>query len=103
MSANFASSVRKVLEAQKLSVNAAAKSWCIPQKTLESVVKGTRVPTLDTAEKVAKKAKFELWQMLHADFDPANPPALMPVSPREREFHRRLRELMRDAPVIQDA
>lgn len=101
MSKNFSASVARVLKWRGLSVNAAANEWNVPQKTLESIIKGDRIPKLDTAERIASKARFELWQMLHADFDPGNPPVLMPVTQQEREFHEKLRELMKSAPVSQ--
>ena len=99
VSANFARSVNRVLAHRHMSINAAARAWGVPQKTLEAVVKQTRTPSLDTAEKIAKSADYKLWQMLTDNFDPSNPPMLMPITPQEREFHERLQALMRTAPV----
>lgn len=99
MSANFANSLNRVLAHRHMSINAAARAWGVPQKTLEAVVKQTRTPSLETAEKIAKSADYKLWQMLIEDFDPSNPPMLMPITPQEREFHERLQALMRTAPA----
>lgn len=90
----FAVNVQRVLTHTGLSVNGAARAWSVPQKTLESVVKRMRCPSLETAHAVAKGAGFELWQMLARDFDPANPPVMQPMTPAEVEFYRRLKELM---------
>jgi plasmid maintenance system antidote protein VapI len=95
---HFAASLRRVLEHGQMTVNGAAKKWVVPVKTLESIVKRTRTPTLDTAELLARKAGFELWQMISANFDPANPPVLKAVSPAESELYERMRELARSLP-----
>ena len=73
---HFAANVRRVIDHEQLSVNAAATRWHVPVKTLESIIKRTRTPTLDTADSIARASGFALWQMLAADFDPANPPVL---------------------------
>lgn len=90
----FAANVQRALDQARMSVNGAARAWKVPQKTLESVVKGSRCPSLETAQAIAKGAGYDLWQMLAADFDPSNPPVMQPMSPAEREFYRRVKELM---------
>lgn len=96
----FARNVQSVLTATDLSVNGAAKRWKVAQKTLESVVKGSRCPSLETAQSIAKGAGYELWQMLASDFDPTNPPIMQPMSPAEVEFYRRLKDLMASTPSL---
>ena len=59
----FSANVQRVLDHQALKVNAAATRWKIPQKTLEAIVKGLRVPSIDTAHKVAQAAGYDLWQI----------------------------------------
>lgn len=93
-SAFFAANLQKVLTHQGRATNAAAVAWRVPQKTLESYLKQTRVPSIDTAHAVAEAAGYHLWQMLQEHFDPANPPVMQPVSPEEKRFHEELRALM---------
>ncbi len=95
---HFALNVRKVIDHAQLTVNGAATRWRVPVKTLESIVKRTRTPTLDTAEAVARAAGFELWQMISASFDPADPPVLRAMSPAESELYERMRDLARSLP-----
>lgn len=95
---NFSANLRKVVERSGGSVHGAAQSWKAPYKTLESVLKGQRVPSLDTAERLAKAAGYDLWQMIAANFDPANPPVLRAVSPDEAALYDRLRDLARHLP-----
>lgn len=90
----FSANLIKVLEHETLSVNAAATLWKLPQKTLESLVKRDRVPSVDTAHRVAEAAGFQLWQMLQAEFDPGNPPLMQPVTPEEKIFHAELKALI---------
>jgi hypothetical protein len=90
----FATNVQRVLDHSGLSVNGAANLWAVPQKTLESVVKRLRCPSLETAQAIAKGAGFELWQMLAENFDPSNPPVMQPMTPAEIEFYRLLKNLM---------
>ncbi len=94
LSAIFSANLQKVLTHQSLSVNGAAVSWRVPQKTLESFVKGTRTPSIDTAHIVAQAAGYHLWQMVNEHFDPGNPPMLQPVTPAEKAFHEDLAKLI---------
>jgi plasmid maintenance system antidote protein VapI len=95
---HFAASVRRVIDHERLSVNGAATRWRVPVKTLEAIIKRTRTPTLDTADTIARAAGFALWQMLAADFDPANPPVLRAMSQAEADLYERMRELARTLP-----
>ena len=95
---NFAANLRKVVARMGGSVNGAAQAWKVPTKTLESVLKGQRVPSLDTAERLANAAGYQLWQMIASNFDPANPPVLRAVSPEEAELYARLREMAKHLP-----
>ena len=95
---NFAANLRKVVDRMGGSVHGTAQTWQVPVKTLESVLKAQRIPSLDTAERLAKAAGFELWQMIAANFDPANPPILRAVSPDEAALYERLREMARRLP-----
>lgn len=95
---NFAANLRKVVDRNGGSVHGCAQSWRVPHKTLESVLKGLRVPSLDTAERLAQAAGYELWQMIAAGFDPANPPVMRAVTPQEAALYERLREMARTLP-----
>jgi plasmid maintenance system antidote protein VapI len=95
---NFAANLRKLVERMGGSVNGAAQAWKVPTKTLESVLKGQRVPSLDTAERLAKASGYELWQMIASNFDPANPPILRAVTKEEAALYDRLREMARHLP-----
>lgn len=97
----FASNVRKVIDHEGLSVNGAATRWRVPVKTLEAIIKRQRTPTLDTADTLARAAGFALWQMIAADFDPANPPVLRAMSKSEAELYERMRELAKSLPSSQ--
>jgi plasmid maintenance system antidote protein VapI len=96
---NFAANLQKVVARLGGSVNGAATSWKVPTKTLESVLKGQRIPTLDTAERLANAAGYQLWQMISPNFDPANPPILRAVTQQEAALYERLREMARDLPT----
>lgn len=72
---NFAANLRKVVARMGGSVNGAAQAWKVPTKTLESVLKGQRVPSLDTAERLANA-----------------------VSPEEAELYARLSEMAKHLP-----
>lgn len=93
----FSANVRRVIDHERLSVNGAAARWRVPVKTLEAIIKRQRTPGLDTAEAISKAAGFELWQMIAANFDPADPPVLRAISRAEAELYERLRLLARDA------
>jgi plasmid maintenance system antidote protein VapI len=95
---HFAANVRRVIEHEGLSVNGAATRWRVPVKTLEAIIKRQRTPTLETADALARAAGFALWQMIAANFDPANPPVLRAMSQAEAELYERMRELARSLP-----
>ncbi len=97
----FATNLIKVLTHLDLTPNGAASRWRIPQKTLESVVKCTRVPSLETAERIAKKTGFELWQLLSPNFDPSNPPMIVPLTPEEQQFYEDFKELINKSKLGQ--
>jgi hypothetical protein len=96
---NFAANLQKVVTRLGGSVNGAATSWKVPTKTLESVLKSQRIPTLDTAERLANAAGYHLWQMISPNFDPENPPILRAVTQQEAALYERLREIARDLPA----
>jgi hypothetical protein len=95
---NFAANLQKLVALHGGSVNGAATSWKVPTKTLESVLKAQRIPTLDTAERLASAAGYSLWQLLAADFDPSNPPVLRAVTAKEAALYERLKALARELP-----
>lgn len=100
----FATNVRRVLDHGQMSVNGAAHQWRVPQKTLESIIKQSRCPSLETAHAIARGAGFDLWQMLAENFDPSNPPVMQPMTPAEIEFYRKIRDLMsRSAGIVSSA
>ena len=95
---NFAANLQKLVALHGGSVNGAATSWKVPTKTLESVLKAQRIPTLDTAERLASAAGYRLWQLLDGDFDPSNPPVLRAVTAKEAALYERLKALARELP-----
>jgi predicted transcriptional regulator len=54
---NYAEMIAKAFTNR--SVNAMAKMWGIPQKTLDRYCKGETLPDYDTAEKIADQAGIE--------------------------------------------
>lgn len=93
----FAENVRRIVADKYASPNAAARAWKVAQKTLEAIMKETRTPGIDTAERVSKAAGYELWQMLQPNMDLRHPPALQPASLEGRELFNRLLDLAKDA------
>ena len=95
---NFSANLQKLVTAHGGSVNGAATAWKVPTKTLESVLKAQRIPTLDTAERLANAAGYPLWQLITEDFDPSNPPVIRAVTAKEAALYERLKALARDLP-----
>ena len=95
---NFSANLQKLVTANGVSVNGAATAWKVPVKTLESVLKGQRIPTLDTAERLANAAGYPLWQLITENFDPTNPPVIRSVTAKEAALYERLKALARDLP-----
>jgi transcriptional regulator with XRE-family HTH domain len=93
---NFSANLQKLVTAHGGSVNGAATAWKVPTKTLESVLKGQRIPTLDTAERLASVAGYPLWQLISSDFDPTNPPVIRSVTAKEAALYERLKALAKD-------
>lgn len=54
--------------------------------------KGDTAPRLDILERVARAMGYETWHMLAENFDPRDPPPLLPPTARELTFHRRVQE-----------
>ena len=95
---NFSTNLQKLVTAHGGSVNGAATAWKVPTKTLESVLKGQRIPTLDTAERLASAAGYPLWQLISSDFDPSNPPVLRSITAKEAALYERLKALAKELP-----
>lgn len=59
---------------------------------------------LDVLDKIAQVHQLAAWQLLVPGFDPDNPPALQPVSKRERELYEKLmsaaRQIAKDSNGI---
>jgi transcriptional regulator with XRE-family HTH domain len=95
---NFSANLQNLVTAHGGSVNGAATAWKVPTKTLESVLKGQRIPTLDTAERLANAAGYPLWQLISSDFDPSNPPVLRSITAKEAALYERLKALAKELP-----
>lgn len=94
VSQHFRENLRKVIDhSYNGSANAAAGAWSLPQRTIAAVLKGERVPSIDTAEEIAVRSGFQLWQMLQDGFNPSNPPMMMPVSPEQKLWFSKIDEL----------
>ena len=98
-SENFSANIARIIERRGLTINGAARSWKVPTKTLEAIVKRWRTPSLETAERIADAAGYHLWQLLAFDFDPDNPPVLRAVSGVEAELYEKLKLLARQVPT----
>lgn len=98
VAAVFSANVGRAIAHQGLNIHSAARAWSVKHKTLEAVVKRLRVPTLTTAQEIAKGAGYTLWQLLSPDFDPANPPVMRIVTPAEAEFYDRLKQMAATLP-----
>ena len=48
---------------------------------------------LESLEKIANRYGLEAWQLLINGFDPSNPPVLQPITPAQREFYEKMKEL----------
>lgn len=54
-------------------------------------------------DKIAQKFELAPWQLLVPGFDPENPPALLPVSSRERELYEKIKTAAKAIAAEPDA
>jgi len=79
------------MKAGPSTVHALKAEAKIGQATVDRILAGNGAK-IEKIEKIAKVYELEIWQLFVPGMNPANPPALMPLSQAEREFHERLRE-----------
>lgn len=58
---------------------------------------------IDMIEKIADRFNLSVWQMLVPGMDPANPPALQPVSAPERAFYEKIMQAAKAIAAEPDA
>ena len=75
------------------SINSTAKSWGIPQRTLQNLVSQERGPTLESISVIAKANGLEEWQLLVADLNVANPPLLAKESEKMTALMDKMKKL----------
>ena len=68
---NFQQNLDRYMRAENISQNSVAKNTGVSQKTVWSVVTGRSVPSLNTAEMVAKTVEVDARVMVSKDLSPA--------------------------------
>lgn len=81
----FARNLALVIEHRGLNPTAAAAAWRIPQRTIQAIITNERRPSLETATLIAERAGYKLWQLTMQGFDPASPPLMQPMTPKQKE------------------
>ena len=100
-----ATNVTNAREASGLSRKAVAQKADVASNSVKNLEvpklraradKGETAPRLDILEKVASAMGFEAWHMLVENFDPHDPPPLLPPTARELTFHRDMQARYRE-------
>jgi transcriptional regulator with XRE-family HTH domain len=89
----LASNLRRMIDAEELSVRAWALKRELDVKMIDRLTKGEHAVTLDKLEEIAQAVGLKPWMLLIEDLDPENPPDA-PISDEDRRMLLRLRRLL---------
>jgi transcriptional regulator with XRE-family HTH domain len=89
----LASNLRRMIDAEELSVRAWALKRELDVKMIDRLTKGEHAITLDKLEEIAQAVGLKPWMLLIEDLDPENPPDA-PISDEDRKMLMRLRRLL---------
>jgi transcriptional regulator with XRE-family HTH domain len=89
----LASNLRRMIDAEELSVRAWALKRELDVKMIDRLTKGEHAVTLDKLEEIAQAVGLKPWMLLIEDLDPENPPDA-PISDEDRKMLLRLRRLL---------
>jgi transcriptional regulator with XRE-family HTH domain len=64
--------------------------------TIQRIEKQETSVGLETLDKIAQKFDLAAWQLLVPGFDPDNPPALQPVSRKERDMYDKIMKVAKE-------
>lgn len=71
--------------------------------TIQRIEKQETSVGLAVLDKIAQKFELAAWQLLVPGFDPDNPPALQPVSPKERALYDKIMMAAKEIAAEPDA
>jgi hypothetical protein len=82
-----------------------ARECDFAQSTASRIKAGKHATGIDKLDAIARRFHLATWQLLVPGFDPKNPPALQPVSEKERKLYERImtsvKEIASDAEAGQ--
>jgi hypothetical protein len=83
-----------------------AKDCDFAQSTASRIKAGKHATGIDKLDAIARRFSLATWQLLVPGFDPKNPPALQPVSEKERKLYERImtsvKEIASDSLPVDD-
>lgn len=88
--------LRAAMAYRDVSQNRLMQLSGVAQSTIGRTVRGESAVAIDSLSLLARALEFEIWQLLLADFDPANPPTLRQPTERERAFYTALNALIKE-------
>lgn len=75
---------------QREDLTRLARECAFAQSTASRIKAGTHATGIDKLDAIARRFHLATWQLLVPGFDPKNPPALQPVSEKERKLYERI-------------
>lgn len=87
----LAANLKVLMEARNLSQMELHRRSKVSQSTVGRILRQAVAADLDTLAALARALDLDPWQLLIPNLDPREPPALQPISIRERELYQRLR------------
>jgi transcriptional regulator with XRE-family HTH domain len=87
----------------KVNMNGFAKHCGVGIATIQRIQQQETSIGLAVIEKIAEKFNLAAWQILVPGFDPANPPALQPVTPGERALYEKIMSAAREIVATEPA
>lgn len=89
----FAKNLRRMIDAEGLSVRAWALARGLDVKLIDRLSKGRHAVTLDKLELIAQATGLQSWMLLLPDLEPGNQPEA-PITEADRKMIARLRRLL---------
>lgn len=92
----IAANLKELMLRNKHSEGDLHRKTGLSQSTIGRVLKCETSATVDTIDAIVKVYGLQSWQMMIADLDISNPPALKAMSDKEKLFYEKMKDLMKD-------
>lgn len=92
----IAANLRALMTKNEHSEGYVHRKTGLSQSTIGRTLKGETATTVDTLDTLSSFYGLHSWQMMLADLDISNPPALQVVSSKEKAFYDKMKAAMKE-------